>query len=50
MDYMFILIPAFRCSFRISVFDDILTGILAPRVTATVLVMKNSESIAGATP
>ena len=47
---MFTLSPAFRCSFSISVFDDMLTGILAPSDSATVLVMKNSDSSAGATP
>ena len=47
---MLILIPAFRCSLSISVLDDMLIGERAPRVKATVLVMKNSESMAGATP
>ena len=47
---MLTLIPAFRCSFSISVFDDMLTGILASSESATVLAMKNSDATAGATP
>ena len=47
---MLTLIPAFRCSFSISVFDDMLTGTLASSESATVLAMKNSDATAGATP
>ena len=47
---MLTLIPAFRCSLRISVFDDMLTGILDSSVNATVLVMKNSEAMDAETP
>ena len=47
---MLTLIPAFSCSLRISVFDDMLTGILDSSVNATVLVMKNSEAMDAETP
>ena len=47
---MLTLIPAFRCSLMISVFDDMLTGILDSSVNATVLVMKNSEAMDAETP